>query len=49
MIDILISAAALCAPMLIVTALCGAVALCETIGERFGKRRFQRWEDDRRA
>jgi hypothetical protein len=49
MIDALISAAALCAPMVIVAVLCGAVALCETVGERFGKRRFQRWEDDRRA
>jgi hypothetical protein len=49
MIDILISAAALCAPMVIVAVLCGAVALCETIGERLGKKRFNRWEDDRRA
>jgi len=49
MTDIIISALALCAPMLIVTALCGAVALCERVGEKLGKKRFNKWEVDRQA
>jgi len=49
MSEIILAAMALCAPMLIVAVLCGVVALCETIGERLGKKRFNRWEDDRRA
>ena len=47
--EVLFAAMALCAPMMIVTALCGVVALCECVGERLGKKRFQRWEDDMRA
>lgn len=47
--DIIFAAAALCAPMLIVAVLSGAVALCEYVGEKLGKRRFQRWETDRQA
>lgn len=47
--EVLFATMALCAPMLIVTALCGAVALCECVGERLGKKRFQRWERDRQA
>jgi len=47
--EVLFAAMALCAPMMIVTALCGVVALCECVGERLGKKRFQRWERDRQA
>jgi hypothetical protein len=47
--EVLFASMALCAPMMIVTALCGVVALCEAIGERLGKKRFQRWERDRQA
>lgn len=47
--DILFASMALCAPMFIVAVLSGVVALCECVGERLGKRRFQRWEDDMRA
>ena len=49
MIEILMAAAALCAPMLIVTALCGVVALCEYVGGKLGKKRFKKWEVDRQA
>lgn len=49
MIEILFAAAALCAPMFIVTILCGAVALCEHVGGKLGKRKFERWEVDRQA
>jgi hypothetical protein len=47
--EALFASMALCAPMMIVAVLCGAVALCETVGERLGKKRFQRWERDRQA
>lgn len=47
--DILFASVALCAPMFIVAVLSGAVALCELVGERLGKRRFKEWEVDRQA
>jgi hypothetical protein len=47
--DIIFAAAALCAPMFIVAVLSGAVALCEYVGKRLGKKRFKKWEVDRQA
>jgi len=35
--DIIFASFAICAPMIIVTALCGAVAICEYVGRRLGQ------------
>lgn len=47
--DILFAAVALCAPMFIVAVLSGAVALCEYVGEKLGKKRYKNWEIDQQA
>jgi hypothetical protein len=47
--DILFATVALCAPIFVVAALSGVVALCEYVGERLGKRRFKRWESNMRS